>query len=94
MKMVNEVMAYCPKCDKHTPHSVKLYAKKPETTFNIGKRRAERKRLGYVGKVKGAATAIKAGKRQKAILKCKECGYSIERVYGGRTKKKLEIKAR
>ena len=94
MKMVNEVMAYCPKCDKHTLHSVKLYAKKPETTFNIGKRRAERKRLGYVGKVKGAATAIKTGKRQKAILKCKECGYSIERVYGGRTKKKLEIKAK
>ena len=94
MKMVNEVMAYCPKCDKHTLHTVKLYSKKPETTLNIGKRRAERKRTGYHGKVKGAANVIKTGKRQKAILQCKECGYSVERVYGSRTKKKLEIKAK
>ncbi|MEM3227902.1 MAG: hypothetical protein QXK65_03075 [Candidatus Micrarchaeaceae archaeon] len=94
MKMVNEIMSYCPKCNKHTLHTVKLYSKRPEVTFNVGKRRAERKRRGYVGKVKGAAKVIKIGKRQKVILKCKDCGYSVERVIGGRTKKKLEVKAR
>ncbi len=93
MKMVKEINAYCPKCNKHTPHSVKLYSSKPASGLGMGARRRERKLKGYVGKVKGKATQIKVAKRQKVLLECKECHYIVERVVGTRTKKKLEIKA-
>jgi large subunit ribosomal protein L44e len=92
MKIVKETNTFCPKCNKHTPHVVNIYSKKPELTFNMGKRRRERKLQGYVGKVKGQAKVKKVSKKQKVILECKECKYSVERVIGTRTKKKLEIK--
>jgi ribosomal protein L44E len=34
----------------------------------------------------------KLGKRQKVLLECKECKYKVERLIGGRSKKKIEIK--
>ena len=92
MKISKEITAYCPKCNKHTEHTVKLYSKKPESGLSLGTRRAERKRTGYIGKVKGQAKVKKISKRQKAILICKSCGYGVERVMGTRVKKKLEIK--
>ncbi|MCL4403230.1 MAG: 50S ribosomal protein L44e [Candidatus Marsarchaeota archaeon] len=93
MKAPKQIMAYCPKCGKHTLHTSSLYSKRPDSGLAIGTRRAARKRKGYFGKVKGKATAVKIGKRQKLMMKCNECGYTIEKVYGGRTKKKLEIAA-
>ncbi|MCL5412371.1 MAG: 50S ribosomal protein L44e [Candidatus Marsarchaeota archaeon] len=92
MKIANELRVYCPKCDKHTEHKVKVYSKKQESGLNMGNRRRERKLKGFHGLIKGAATVKKAGKHQKALLACKECGYTVERVLGTRTKKKLEIK--
>ena len=92
MKMAREINAYCPWCNKHTPHTVKMYSKGTSTGQDMGTRRAERKRKGYVGKVKGKATVKKLAKRQKVILVCKECKHSVERVIGSRTKKKLEFK--
>ena len=93
MKVTKEITAYCPKCNKHTQHSIKLYAKGPGfgIGLNIGNRRRKRKLLGYHGKVKGQATKKKISTRQKTLLKCKTCGYHVERVFGTRTKKKLEI---
>lgn len=93
MKIGKEVTTFCPKCNKHTIHTVRLYSKGPGfgVGLNIGNRRALRKRRGYHGKVKGQATSYKNAKRQKALLKCKDCGYTVERVFGTRTKKKLEI---
>lgn len=93
MNVPKEIMAYCPKCDKHTLHTVKLYSKGPGfgVGLNIGNRRRKRKLLGYHGKVKGKATKKKITTRQKTLLKCKTCGRSVERVFGTRTKKKLEI---
>ena len=91
-KMVKETRTYCPKCNKHTEHTVKLYSKGPTSGLSMGTRRAVRKRKGYFGKVKGQASVIKAAKRQKVILVCKACGYAVERVMGTRTKKKLELK--
>jgi large subunit ribosomal protein L44e len=95
MKIGKEITTFCPKCNKHTVHAVKLYSKGPGfgIGLNVGNRRALRKRLGYHGKVKGQATSYKNSKRQKTLLKCKECGYTVERVLGTRTKKKLEITA-
>ncbi|MCL5440303.1 MAG: 50S ribosomal protein L44e [Candidatus Marsarchaeota archaeon] len=92
MKIVKEVKTYCPKCDKHTAHTVKLYSKKPESGLSVGTRRAQRKRTGYIGKVKGQAKVKKISKRQKVILYCKDCKYGVERVLGTRTKKKIELK--
>ena len=93
MKIVKETRVYCPRCNKHTIHTIRLYSKKPERGNSMGMRRRERKLRGYYGKVKGQATQKKVAKRQKALLECKECGYVVERVYGTRTKKKLEIRA-
>jgi large subunit ribosomal protein L44e len=92
MKVPKEINTYCPKCDKNTTHTVKFYTKKPEGGLTEGTRRNARKRTGYIGKVKGQATVKKVGKRQKALLKCKTCSYTVERVFGTRTKKKLEFK--
>ncbi|MCL4379480.1 MAG: 50S ribosomal protein L44e [Candidatus Marsarchaeota archaeon] len=93
MEMVKEIRTYCPKCNKHTVHTVKLYSAKGDSHLGMGYRRRQRKLKGYVGHVKGQATRIKASKRQKVLLECKECHYTVERVIGTRTKKKLEIKA-
>ncbi|ASI14245.1 50S ribosomal protein L44e [Candidatus Mancarchaeum acidiphilum] len=92
MKVPKEINTYCPKCDKESTHTVKFYTQKPRGGLSVGTRRSERKRKGYFGKVKGQATVKKVSKRQKAILKCKVCSYSVERVFGNRTKKKLEYK--
>ncbi|MGC8572235.1 MAG: 50S ribosomal protein L44e [Candidatus Micrarchaeia archaeon] len=93
MIMPKEIDAYCPKCNTHTLHTVKLSVKGSAGGLKIGNRRHNRKLLGYHGKIKGQATVKKMGKKQKVILTCKECNYSIERVVGGRTRKRLELKA-
>ncbi|MGC8699557.1 MAG: 50S ribosomal protein L44e [Candidatus Micrarchaeia archaeon] len=92
MKVPKEVMAYCPYCGKHTLHTVKIYAKKPERWLNVGRRRHERAIKGHVGSVEPKAHSKKLGKKQKVILTCTVCHKSVERVLGKRTKKKLEIK--
>jgi len=96
MKITKELMAYCPYCNKHTEHTVmKVQAAKPANPsrgMSVSNRRHNRKIRGYVGKVKAKTPVKKLGKKQKAILQCKECKKSIERVFGNKTKKKLEIK--
>ena len=91
MKIVKQMSAYCPKCMKHTEHTASMAVKGQYNGLKRGNRVAERKRTGYFGKVQGAKTPKKLSKRQKTILKCKECGYGVERVFGTRTKKRLEI---
>lgn len=93
MIITKEINTYCPKCNKHTLHTVKLHSKGPYNGLRIGNRRAARKRKGYYGKVKGQATVKKVAKKQKVLLTCKVCKYTIERVVGNRTKKRLELKA-
>jgi large subunit ribosomal protein L44e len=94
MQVPRIITTYCPKCNKHTPHTVILSSgKKPIRGNAIGNRRHDRKLKGYIGKVKGQATVKKISKRQKIILKCTICNSSIERVEGTRTKKRIAIKA-
>ncbi len=92
MKIAKQISAFCPYCNKHTPHSVKLYSKKPQRGNSVGNRRHNRKIKGYVGKVKAETPKKKLAKRQKAVLECATCHKKIERVFGNRTKKKLELK--
>ena len=68
MKIVKETRTYCPRCNKHTLHTIRLYSKKPERGLSMGTRRRARKLKGYIGKVKGQATQKKIAKRQKALL--------------------------
>ncbi len=91
MKIVKEINTFCPKCNKHTLHTVKMYSKGAMRGTDQGSRRRARKLKGYVGKVKGQASVKKLAKRQKVLLICKVCKYTVERVIGSRTKKRLEF---
>lgn len=93
MEIARTMRTFCPRCGKHTIHTVKIYSKGPTSGLKIGNRRAVRKRLGYVGKVKGKASVKKIAQRRKVLLICKDCKYTVERVMGSRTKKRLELRA-
>ncbi len=92
MKIENQIMAYCPYCNKHTLHKVTNYNKGAQRGQSVGTRRHERAILGYVGSVEAKVHSKKLAKKQKVMLKCTVCGKSVERVVGGRSKKKIEIK--
>ena len=92
MKTPKVIMTYCPRCKKHTEHAVSLYKKGKERVLAEGTRRYRRKQKGYGGqkKPKQRKTA-KTTKKQSLKLKCKVCGYIIQRA--GIRAKKIEIKA-
>ena len=92
MKIAKEIVTFCPYCNKHTKHTVKVYAKKPESWLNVGRRRHERAIKGYIGSVEPKIHPKKVGKRQKTLLECTVCKKSVEKIFGRRTKKKIEIK--
>lgn len=92
MKTPKVIMTYCPRCKKHTEHAVSLYKKGKDRVLAEGTRRYRRKQKGYGGqkKPKQRRTA-KTTKKQSLKLKCKVCGYTIQRA--GIRVKKIEIKA-
>ena len=92
MKIQKDIMTFCANCNKHTKHVVKLYNKKQQRGLSIGTRRHNRAIKGYVGSVEPKIHPKKLGKKQKALLECSKCKKSSEKIFGGRTKKKLEIK--
>ncbi len=92
MKIEKEISTYCKFCNKHTKHTVKVYTKKQTSGLSLGTRRHERAIRGYVGSIEPKIHPKKLGKRQKAMLQCVECKKVTERVFGKRTKKKMEIK--
>ena len=91
MEIKREIKTYCPKCNKHTIHTVRIPSKGPSRSLNKATRRYNRMLMGYVGKVKGAKTVKKLGKRQVVLLQCKECKFVVSRTLGSRTRKKIEI---
>ena len=93
MEIKKEIMTYCPNCNKHTLHTVKLFARKGPRGLSKATRRHVRAIKGYVGSVEPKIHPKKLGKRQVGLLTCKECKYTVTRTFGERTKKKLEIKA-
>lgn len=92
MQIAKEIRTYCPYCNKHTLHKVRMYSKGAPRGLSMGTRRHNRKIKGYSGSVSIRLHPKKLGKRQKIMLECAECKKSVERVIGGRTKKKIEIK--
>lgn len=85
-------MAYCPKCRKHTLHTVKMPSKGPQRAMSKATRRHDRAIRGYVGSVELKIRVKKLSKRQKVMLICKECKYNVEKLLGTRAKKKIELK--
>jgi len=92
MKIPEIINSYCSKCNKYTPHKVKVYKKGQASPFSTGQARYDRKLKGYVGKVKGKKTVKKQGKHYKITLDCAVCHRKNERIIGTRTRKILEIK--
>lgn len=92
MLIPSKIRTYCPFCNKHTVHAVKLYKKGKSRTLAIGNRRHRRKLRGYIGKVAGEKPVKKQGKRIKLLLTCEKCGKKHERVLWKRMKRKPEIK--
>jgi len=92
MKIAEVLNVYCKKCNKYTPHKIKVYKKGQASPFSTGQARYDRKLKGYVGKVKGKKSVKKIGKHQRITLDCTICHRKNERVIGSRTRKILEIK--
>jgi len=92
MKIQKVIMAFCPKCNKHTQHTVRMVSKGPQRAMSKATRRHNRAIKGYVGSVEPKIHPKKLGKRQRVLLECKECKYVVGRTFGSRTKKKIEIK--
>jgi len=93
MIIPKELKSYCPHCNKHTLHKVKVTTSKikPGRTLAQGTRRHTRKLLGYHGKVKGKVKVKKQGIRNRIMLECTVCKKKHERVISGRMKKKAEV---
>ena len=94
MKIKKEMNIHCPYCNKHTLHNAKIASRGRQRGLGKATRRHNRAIKGYIGSVELKIHPKKLGKRQKVVLECTTCKKSVERVFGGRTKKKIEIKAR
>jgi large subunit ribosomal protein L44e len=90
MKMVKEMNTYCPKCNKHTTHTVGIYKAGKQRATAIGARRHEEDIHGYGGqKFPKLVRTAKTTKKQILRLKCKDCGKYVIRL--GIRLRKLEI---
>jgi large subunit ribosomal protein L44e len=92
MKVPKELRTYCPKCKKHTDHTVSLYKKGRDRASALGARRHAEDKKGYGGqKFPELKRTAKTTKKQTLMLKCKTCNYVLQK-YGMRLRK-LEIVA-
>ena len=87
LKVPKVIRTYCPRCRKHTEHSVTLYKPGKRRTLAQGQRRYLRKQKGYGSKRKPEQKRFaKITKKQVLKLKCKVCVY-IQHREGIRIKK-------
>ena len=91
MKMPKEIRTYCPKCRKHTVHTVALVKKKKASELKSGQRRFRRKTSGYTGFPRPRPDNKKQTTRKDIRLLCKECKKQHVKSRTFRTKK-FEIK--
>lgn len=92
MKIENQIMGYCPYCNKHTLHKVKQVTKNAPRGLAWHTLAHNRSIKGYVGSVEAKLHAKKQAKKQVLLLECTVCKKSSMRSVGGRQKKKIEIK--
>lgn len=91
MKIPKELNTYCPRCKKHTEHSISLYKKGKERAMSWGARKHEEEKRGYGGqKYPELRRTAKTTKKVTLKLKCKECGHTSMRE--GVRLRKAELK--
>ncbi|MFQ5891738.1 MAG: 50S ribosomal protein L44e [Candidatus Methanofastidiosia archaeon] len=76
MKISKKRNTYCPKCKKHTSHTLKLVKKKKRGELKQGQRRFRRKLKGYRGYPRSRPHGEKPTKRFDLRYKCSVCGKS------------------
>ena len=92
MKAPKSIETYCPRCRKHTTHTVAIYRKHQERVLSAGRRRYNRKLRGYGGQPRPILRRpAKTTKKMSIQLSCKDCGYILQRP--GIRLGKLEITA-
>ncbi len=90
MKVPKIINTYCPRCKRHTPHTVTLYKAGRRRALAQGERRYARKKKGYGSKRKPEQKRFaKVTKKQVLKLTCKNCGYTLHRK--GIRLKKIEL---
>ncbi|MCJ7505321.1 50S ribosomal protein L44e [Candidatus Bathyarchaeota archaeon] len=90
MNVPKTITTYCPRCKKHTEHSVSLYKAGKQRSLSWGARRQERRQHGYGGqKYPELKRTAKTTKKMTAKLECKTCSHTVSRY---RTRlRKMEI---
>lgn len=90
MKAPKVINTYCPKCNAKTPHTVSIYRKGKESSLRRGARHHERELHGYGGqKFPEQRKKAKTTTKQLLKLKCRQCGYTSDRL--GVRLRKLEL---
>lgn len=91
MKAPKEIVTYCPKCKSRQPHTVTLYKAGRRRALAKGERQHNRIKKGYGGHRKRGLQRkfAKTSKKQTLKLKCKTCGYTLQKK--GMRLKKLTI---
>jgi large subunit ribosomal protein L44e len=87
MKFPKEIRIYCPKCKKHTLHTVELAKKKIRRTMAHGQRIFLRKLKGYTSFPREKPDYEKPTKRVDLRFKCTVCGRKHMHGRGWRVKK-------
>ena len=80
MNVPKTINTYCKKCKGHTGHTVSLYKPGKRRPLAIGARRHERAKKGYGGQGWPLQKKFsKTTKKQVLKLKCKDCGFTIQK---------------
>jgi large subunit ribosomal protein L44e len=90
MKFPRSMRTYCPRCKTHTEFAVSLYKAGKRKAAKLGERRQAVRKKGYGGqKFPLQHNQAKVSKKQSIMLKCGECGYTLQRK--GIRMKKAEV---
>jgi large subunit ribosomal protein L44e len=80
MNVPKQIRTYCPKCKAHQPHTVSLYKAGKRRALAKGERHHKREKQGYGGqKYPLQREFAKTTKKQTLRLKCKKCGYMLQK---------------
>jgi large subunit ribosomal protein L44e len=80
MNVPKQIRTYCPKCKTHQIHAVSLYKAGKRRALAKGERHHKREKQGYGGqKYPLQHEFAKTTKKQTLRLKCKKCGYMLQK---------------
>ncbi|MEM2926812.1 MAG: 50S ribosomal protein L44e [Candidatus Bathyarchaeia archaeon] len=90
MKAPKVINTYCPKCNKKTEHAVSLYKAGKQRALSHGAIHHEKDTHGYGGqKFPELKRSAKTSKKEVLRLRCRVCGYTLQRK--GTRLKKIEL---